>query len=211
MLVKILPTKINVLGGEEMDSGKIGKLILKLRREKGFTQKQLADLMNISDRTISKWERGQGCPDISLLRDLSSHLDVNIEEILDGELPANDFVGGNMKKSKYFVCPSCQNIVLSTGNATISCCGRKLSELVPNKATNEEKLEISQVEDEWYITSDHPMNKDHYISFIAFATGDGVQIIKQYPEWTLQTRLPKRKHGMLLWYCTQHGLFYQLI
>ncbi|MFF5996428.1 helix-turn-helix domain-containing protein [Lysinibacillus sp. KU-BSD001] len=194
-----------------MDCSKIGNLILTLRKEKGLTQKELADQMHISDRTISKWERGQGCPDISLLQDLSSLLGVNIEEILDGELTTNDFVGGNMKKSTYFVCPACHNIVLSTGNATISCCGRKLDALVPTKATDEEKLEISVVEDEWYISSNHSMNKDHYISFIAFATGEQVQIIKQYPEWALQTRIPKRKHGKLLWYCTQHGLFYQLI
>ncbi len=200
-----------ISGGESMDAIKIGQLILKLRKEKGMTQKELADRMHLSDRTISKWERGQGYPDISLLPELSSLLCVNIEDILDGDLAANDFVGGNMKKSNYQVCPTCHNIVLSTGNASISCCGRKLDPLVPKKATEEEKLKVSQVEDEWFISSDHPMKKDHYISFIAFATGDQVQIIKQYPEWTLQTRLPKRKHGTLLWYCTQHGLFYQFI
>ncbi|MFJ7830659.1 helix-turn-helix domain-containing protein [Peribacillus sp. NPDC097284] len=194
-----------------MDSSKVGHLILRLRREKGFTQKELADRMNISDRTISKWERGQGCPDISLLPELSSLLGVNIEHILEGELASNDFVGGNMKRSNYFVCPSCGNITLSTGNAVVSCCGRKLDTLIPKKATDEEKLEVIQVEEDWFISSDHPMTKEHYISFIAFATGDQVQLIKQYPEWGLQTRIPKRKHGMLLWYCTQHGLFYQLI
>ena len=194
-----------------MDCSKIGRLISKLRKEKGFTQKELADRMHISDRTISKWERGQGCPDISLLPELSACLGVNIENMLDGELTTNDFVGGNMKKSTYYVCPACHNIVLSTGNAAISCCGRKLEALVPAKATEKEKLEVSQVEDEWLISSDHPMNKEHFISFIAFATGEQVQIIKQYPEWALQTRLPKRKHGTLFWYCTQHGLFYQYL
>ncbi|MGE7119575.1 helix-turn-helix domain-containing protein [Peribacillus sp. NPDC046944] len=194
-----------------MDTRKVGHLILRLRREKGFTQKELADRMNLSDRTISKWERGQGCPDISLLPELSSLLGVNIEHILEGELASNDFVGGNMKRSNYFVCPSCGNITLSTGNAAVSCCGRKLEALVPKKATEEEKLEVTQVEEDWFISSNHPMTKEHYISFIAFATGDQVQLIKQYPEWGLQTRIPKRKHGMLLWYCTQHGLFYQLI
>ena len=194
-----------------MDSSKVGHLILRLRREKGFTQKELADRMNLSDRTISKWERGQGCPDISLLPELSSLLGVNIEHILEGELASNDFVGGNMKRSNYFVCPSCGNITLSTGNASVSCCGRKLEAFVPKKATDEEKLEVTQVEEDWFISSNHPMTKEHYISFIAFATGDQVQLIKQYPEWGLQTRIPKRKHGMLLWYCTQHGLFYQLI
>lgn len=53
------------------------------------------------------------------------------------------------------------------------------------------------------------MTKDHYISFIAI--GDQVQIIKQYPEWSLQTCISKRKHGKLLRYDTQFGLYYQLI
>ena len=69
-----------------MDCGKIGKLILRLRKEKNMTQKMLADAMNLSDRTISKWERGVGCPDISLLSKLSDIFGVNIEKILAGDL-----------------------------------------------------------------------------------------------------------------------------
>ncbi|PIC57861.1 MULTISPECIES: helix-turn-helix domain-containing protein [Sporosarcina] len=194
-----------------MDTSKVGEVIYNLRKEKGFTQKQLADQMNISDRTISKWERGYGCPDVTLLSSLSTLLGVNIENILDGELLSNEFIGGNMKKSKYFVCPSCHNIVLATGDITISCCGRKLEALEAKKASEAEKLTIEEVDNEHFISSDHPMTKDHYISFIAFATGDQVQIIKQYPEWSFQTRLPKRKHGTLLWYDTQLGLYYQFI
>jgi transcriptional regulator with XRE-family HTH domain len=194
-----------------MDNRKIGELILHLRKEKGLTQKQLAEQMNISDRTISKWERGYGCPDISLLPSLSTLLGVNIEYILDGELSSNEFVGGNMKKSHYFVCQACNNIVLATGNSTISCCGRKLEPLEEKKAAEDEKLSISEIDNEWFISSDHPMKKDHYISFIAIATGDQVQIIKLYPEWGLQARIPKRKYGKLLWYDTQHGLYYQVI
>ena len=116
-----------------------------------------------------------------------------------------------MKKSNYFVCPSCNNFVLATGDIALSCCGRKLESLEAQKATDEEKLSIEEIDHEWFISSDHSMTKDHYISFIAFATGDQVQIIKQYPEWSFQTRLPKRKHGKLFWYDTQFGLYYQLI
>lgn len=192
-----------------MDNRKVGELIYRLRIEKGLTQKQLADQMNISDRTISKWERGLGCPDVSLLPSLSALLGVSIENILDGELSSNEFVGGNMKKSNYFVCPSCNNIGLATGDITVSCCGRKLELLEVKKATDEQKLSITEVDHEWFVSSDHPMTKEHYISFIAVATGDQVQIIKQYPEWNLQTRIPKRKHSKMLWYDTQLGLYYQ--
>ena len=194
-----------------MDNRKVGELIYHLRKEKRLTQKQLADQMNISDRTISKWERGYGCPDVTLLPSLSTLLGVNIENILNGELSSNEFVGGNMKKSNYFVCPSCNNFVLATGDIALSCCGRKIEPLEAQKATDVEKLSIEEIDHEWFISSDHSMTKDHYISFIAFATGDQVQIIKQYPEWSFQTRIPKRKHGKLFWYDTQFGLYYQLI
>ena len=79
-----------------------------------------------------------------------------------------------MKKSSYYVCAFCQNIVLSTGSAEISCCGRKLEKFVPVKASEEERLKIEQVEDEWLISGSHPMEKDHYISFINLAAGDRV-------------------------------------
>ena len=194
-----------------MDCKKVGQVIRFLRQEQSLTQKQLADKMNISDKTISKWERGFGCPDISLLAELSDLLGVNIEEILCGDLSPNRFVGGNMKNSKYFVCPVCGNISLCTGDAVVSCCGRKLEALKPQKATEEQKLTVEQIEDDWYITSSHPMTKEQNISFVAFATGDKVQIIKQYPEWNLQARIQKRGHGMLLWYSTQDKLLYQLL
>lgn len=67
-----------------MDYQKTGTLIASLRKEKGLTQKELADKLGITDRAVSKWERGLGCPDVSLLDDLSRILDVSILEILKG-------------------------------------------------------------------------------------------------------------------------------
>lgn len=76
-----------------MNCDKIGSLILALRKEKNLTQKNLADLLNISDKTISKWERGLGCPDVSLLPSLSDILGTNIEKLLLGNLNPNDIKG----------------------------------------------------------------------------------------------------------------------
>lgn len=195
-----------------MDCAKTGKFIRFLRLEQNFTQKELADKMNISDKTISKWERGLGCPDVSLLAELSSILKVNIEQMLSGDLSQDSFVGGNMKKSKYYVCPMCGNISLCTGNADVSCCGRKLEECIPQKATDTEKLTVEIIENGWFIWGSHPMKKDDYISFVAFATGQDVVIIKQYPEWNLQLRLNHKAHGTILWYCTKEAkLYYQLV
>ena len=69
-----------------MNNVKIGKLIYNLRKEKNLTQVQLAERMNISDKTVSKWERGFGCPEVSLLPELSTILDVDLENLLSGEL-----------------------------------------------------------------------------------------------------------------------------
>ncbi|MZQ99722.1 MAG: helix-turn-helix domain-containing protein [Acidaminobacter sp.] len=194
-----------------MQNERIGKVIKVLRTERKLTQKQLADKLGISDKAVSKWERGLGAPELSLIGELSDVLDVSIGNLLSGDLSPNDSFGGNMKNLKYYICNNCNNFTASTGNAEISCCGKKLAQQIPVKAADEEKLTVEMVEEDWYITSNHPMTKAHHISFVAFATGDRVQIIKQYPEWNFEIRFPKRGHGMLIWYCTEHGLFHQLL
>lgn len=190
-----------------MDCKKVGKLIYERRKESGFTQKQLADKMNISDRTISKWERGLGCPDISLLHELSNILEVNIEKILSGELEPNSADGGNMKRIKFYVCPVCGNILTSTGEATVSCCGRKLNAMDAQPANEEHKLTIETVDDEYYITFSHEMNKDHFLNFIAFVGYDRVLLVRLYPEQSGEVRIPKMRKGMLYFGCSQHGLW----
>lgn len=194
-----------------MNNTQIGNLIYTLRKEKHLTQLQLAERMNISDKTVSKWERGLGCPDISLLPELSEILEINIEELLSGKLDINDFTGGNMKNTKFYICPQCGNIITSSEDAAISCCGKKLSESEPVKATDMEKLNVEIIENDYFISSNHEMTKEHYISFIVLLTGDSLILKKQYPEWNLQSRIPTLTHGKLIWYCTKHGLFYQLI
>lgn len=194
-----------------MEYRKIGAVIRTLRLEQKMTQKQLADKMKISDKTVSKWERGQGLPDISLIPELTAILGVEMESLLAGDLTPNEFDGGNMKNTKYYVCPSCNSLTFCTGEAEISCCGKKLSSLELKKASESEKLSVEVMEEDWYITSSHPMNKECYISFLAFASGDRIQVIKQYPEWDLNVRIPKRGHGILIWYSTGQGLLSQLL
>lgn len=190
-----------------MDCIKVGKLILNLRKEKGLTQKQLADAMNISDKTISKWERGLGCPDVSLLHEVSRVLGVNVEKILLGDLEPNDTDGGNMKKIKFYVCPNCGNIMTATGEAELSCCGRKLVALISKPTNDVHDLEIEEVEDDYYITFSHEMSKEHYISFVAYVTCERVLLIKLYPEQSGEVRFPKMRKGKLYFYCSQDGLW----
>lgn len=194
-----------------MDCVKIGKLICSLRKEQRLTQQQLAERINVSDKAISKWERGLGCPDVSLLPELSGIFGVNLGELLSGELNTNDSVGGNMKKLQFYVCSNCGNLLTATANATVSCCGKTLKPLFPRKAEETEKLSVEMIENDYFISTDHEMTREHYIAFVALLTGDSIMLRKQYPEWNLQTRIPRFAHGMLIWYCTQHGLFYQMV
>ena len=192
-----------------MDAIKTGALIRTLRREKGMTQKQLAGLLHVSDKAVSKWERGCGCPDVSLLAALADVLAVGLEGLLAGDLAENDGNGDNMKHLKFYVCPQCGNVITAAADAGVTCCGKKLAARTPQKA--EEKLNVELIENDYFISTGHPMEKGHYISFVALLTGDALVLRRQYPEWDLQTRLPRLGHGKLVWYCTEHGLFYQLV
>ena len=68
-----------------IDREKFGLFIVELRKEKGFTQQELADRLFVSNKAVSKWERGQSLPDISLLTPLSQLLEVTVAELLRGE------------------------------------------------------------------------------------------------------------------------------
>ena len=190
-----------------MDCAKVGGLIAGLRKEKKWTQKQLADAMNISDKTISKWERGLGCPDVSLLNQLSGILNVNIEQILLGDLEPNTTDGGNMKKVKFYVCPSCNAVMTSTGEGEISCCGRKLPALSAKPEDGQHFLKVETVEDESYITFSHEMTKEHYLNFICHVTYDRMLFVKLYPEQGGEVRIPRIRGGKLYFGCSRHGLW----
>ena len=75
-----------------MDQIKIGKFIAEERKAKKYTQRELADKLSISDETISKWERGNGFPEVSLLLPLCNELEITVNELLSGErLQAMDY------------------------------------------------------------------------------------------------------------------------
>lgn len=194
-----------------MDPRLIGSLICRLRKEQQLTQRQLAERLCVSDKAVSKWERGLGCPDVSLLPDLARLLGIQLEGLLSGQLDSKEPLGGNMKNLNFYICPNCGNVVTAMAEAAVSCCGKKLPALTPQKAPEGELLQVERIEEDYFISTDHPMEKGHYISFVALLTGDSILLRKQYPEWDLQLRLPAFAHGKLLWYCTRHGLYYQNI
>lgn len=75
-----------------MDQILIGRFIAEERKRKGYTQKQLSERLGISDKTVSKWERGNGFPEVSLLLPLCNELDITVNELLCGErIPEKDY------------------------------------------------------------------------------------------------------------------------
>ena len=170
-------------------------------------QLQLAQAINISDKTISKWERGLGCPDVSLLSDLSYVLGINIEKLLLGQLEQNKQDIGNMDNIKFYVCPKCQNIITTTSKAEISCCGRKIEPLIPKSADSVHKIKIDDIENDYFISLNHEMSKEHYINFVAYIAFDRVVLVKLYPEQNSEIRFPKIYGDKFYYYCSIHGLW----
>ncbi|MGN1202437.1 MAG: helix-turn-helix domain-containing protein [Eubacterium sp.] len=188
-----------------------GSTVKQLREAKGLTQTELAVQIGVSSKAVSKWETAKGLPDISLIEPLAEALGVSVTELMTGNTVINQNISANMLRSKIYVCPVCGNILYATGDAVISCCGTKLSPLEAEETDNSHKIDIHKVEDEHFITIEHEMTKDHYISFIAFITSDRFQLVKFYPEGNAQTRLQLRGAGFLYIYCNKHGLMKQKI
>lgn len=171
-----------------------GTLIKTLREKQKMTQVQLAELLCVSDKTISKWETGRGFPDISFLEPLAKILKVSVLELLSGNEIINQNKSANLKKSNFYTCPICGNVIFSMGNALISCCGIQLPPLevenqLENEITEEHKINVEPVEDELFVSLNHPMEKTHYISWIAVVRFDSVEIIKLYPEQNAESSL----------------------
>lgn len=189
-----------------MDTYITGTTIKTLREKKGITQAQLAEVLGVSSKAVSKWETAKGLPDITLIEPLAKALCVSVMELISGDTVTNKNISANMLRAKFYACPVCGNIVQAVGNAAISCCGITLPSLEAEELDEEHQITIACVEDEHFITIHHPMTKEHFISFIAHVTTDRVQFVKFYPEGNGETRMNLRGSGYLYIYCNKHGL-----
>ena len=184
-----------------------GNTIRRLRESRKLTQAELADTIGVSSKTVSKWETAKGLPDVSLLQPLAQALGISVIELMNGEHIINKNIAANLLRGKFYVCPICGNVIHSSGNALVSCCGVTLPALEAEAADENHTVTIEHVEDEYFVTVRHPMTKRHFISFIAFVTDHRVQLVKCYPEGNAETRLQLRGMGDLYYYCNRHGLF----
>ena len=194
-----------------MDRYVTGATIKALRETQQMTQAELAAKLSVSDKAVSKWENGRGFPDISLIEPLGAALHVSVPELLCGETVVNRNRAANMLKSRFYACPVCGNVVFARGDAMISCCGIRLPALDAEEPDRQHRAVMQEAEDEIYVTADHPMSKEHYLSFVSYVTADRCETAALYPEGSTGARFFWRGNGWLYVYCNQHGLFRQRI
>ena len=199
---------MNLGGGRKMNQYVTGAVIKELREKNKMTQLQLADILGVSDKTVSKWETGKGYPDITLLEPIADSFSISVTELISGNTVYNSNVSANMMKSKFYICPICGNIIHSMGEAVINCHGVLMKSAEPEKTDKNHKIFIERIEDEYYVCIEHDMTKNHYISFIAAESADRLQMVKLYPEGNAETRFKINGVKRILFYCNRDGLFY---
>lgn len=184
-----------------------GKTIKELREKNKLTQNELANLLGVTDKTISKWETGKGYPDIEMLEPLSQVFHVSIIELLNGNLITNSNVSSNLLKSKFYVCPVCGNVITSIGESLVMCHGITLPPCVVEE--DDGTINIENIENEYYVTINHLMNKKNYVSFIAAVGSEGIQIKKLYPESNPEAYFRIAGVRYIYYYSNIEGLFYK--
>jgi len=183
-----------------------GTTIRNLREAIGMTQAELAAKLCVSDKTISKWETAKGLPDITLIEPLANALKISVIELLSGDCVTNANRACNMKRSKFYVCPLCGNVIHTTGEAVISCCGITLPVLDAESVDASHDIHVEYNDGEYYVALEHAMSKTHYISFIAYVTDGSFEMVKLYPESNAEARFFVRGWGDIYCFCNQHGL-----
>ena len=184
-----------------------GEVIKALREKNKLTQTEFAERIGVTDKAVSKWETGRGLPDITLIEPIANALGLSVGELFAGEQIINNNVSSNMKKSKLYVCPICGNLIQSAGDVALSCCGVALPALEAEESDRDHLIRIETMEGELYVKVEHPMTKEHHISFLVYRTGDRLETVKLYPEGNAECRFFRRGRGEIFAFCNHHGLF----
>ena len=174
----------------------VGTAIRNARKDRGLTQEQLAAKVFVTRQAVSRWENGESEPDIDMRRLLANALDVHVSNLLD--LPEgsacqrseNRNVAANLKRSAFYVCPDCSNVIWASGEAAVSCCEKAVDPLSAkrNDGALDALIEVSDGCQRVYIA--HPMAKQDHLLFIAAVGDDLVRIKRLYPEQEARAEFP---------------------
>lgn len=184
-----------------------GAVIKEVREKNKMTQRELAEKLGVSDKSVSKWENSRGFPDITLLEPIANVFRISVTELISGNTIHNANISANMLRSKFYVCPICGNVIHSMGEAAIHCDGIQLMPLEAESTDERHMIFIERSWDEYYVRIDHSMTKRHFISFVAAASSDEMQMVKLYPEGNAEARFKIRGVRRIFFYCNRDGLF----
>ena len=190
-----------------MNSYITGAMIRKLREEKGLTQDELAAKLHVSGKTVSKWETGQGLPDISLLEPIAMALGISVIELFSGENAVNRNRASNLLRSVSYICPVCGNGILALGEAVVSCCGITLPKITPEDMDEEHDIRVLYDDGEYLVNMTHPMEKEHFITGMLAVSDNGCQFVKLYPEGEAMARFRPERVKWIYAFCNRHGMF----
>lgn len=99
-----------------------GQTIKNMRIRINLTQKQLAEMLCISEKTVSKWETGRGLPDTGIPDSIANALSISVSELFSGDIAVNKNRNSNLQNLCFYACPVCKNTVFSMGEGSFSCC-----------------------------------------------------------------------------------------
>ena len=123
----------------------LGTNISRLRAEKRLSQGDLAEVLEVSRQSVSKWETGRGLPDLSLLEGLAAALGVSVAELLSGEQITNQNRSANPLRGKFYVCPVCGNVIHAMGEGAFHCCGVALPPLEVEESDEEHQIHVPEI------------------------------------------------------------------
>lgn len=109
--------------------------------------------------------------------------------------------------TRFYVCPVCGNLLYATGNTELCCHGHHLEPLTPRDARERFNVSVEPVEDELFVSVEHPMTKEDHIAYMAALSADRVQLVRLYPEGPAEARFKKSLVRTLVLYSTTEGLF----
>ena len=111
-------------------------------------------------------------PDITLLEPIAGIFHISVTELIWGNAVRNANVSSNMLRSSFYVCPVCGNVIHGMGQAVITCHGIDLKPEEAEQTDEDHKIFVERIEDEYFVSIEHEMTKQHHISFIAALSSD---------------------------------------
>lgn len=150
---------------------------------------------------------GTGLPDTGILDSIANALSISVSELFSGDIAVNKNLNSNLQNLCFYACPVCKNTVFSMGEGSFLCCGKRLERLCRREDDKSHGIRIEFAENEHYVSLEHEMSKEHYISMLCMVTNDRIQTVKLYPEQGACAVFGKFGHGMIYALCSNHGLF----